>query len=71
MILKELMLILLRIYKKAFSPWLPRACRFHPTCSEYMYQAIEKYGLMKGLLMGIKRIRHCHPWHAGGFDPVP
>ncbi len=46
-------------------------CRFHPTCSEYLKQAIRKYGLIKGLFLGIKRILHCHPFNKGGYDPVP
>ena len=46
-------------------------CRFHPHCSEYAYQAIERHGVIKGIYLGIKRILKCHPWHPGGFDPVP
>ena len=61
----------LYFYHKAVSPYLPAACRFTPTCSEYMAQAILKYGLFKGFFMGILRILRCHPFHAGGFDPVP
>jgi hypothetical protein len=45
-------------------------CRFQPTCSNYMYQAVEKYGSMKGILLGLKRILRCHPWNKGGYDPV-
>ena len=61
----------LRFYKKAISPFLPYACRYTPTCSEYMIEAIEKYGVIKGLLLGIKRIIRCHPWGESGYDPVP
>jgi uncharacterized protein len=61
---------LLRVYKFCVSPWLPSACRFHPTCSEYMREAIERYGAGKGLWMGLRRLAKCHPFHAGGFDPV-
>ncbi|MDQ2901059.1 MAG: membrane protein insertion efficiency factor YidD [Acidobacteriota bacterium] len=50
---------------------LPSACRFHPTCSEYMRQAIVRHGSARGVWMGIKRIGRCHPFHAGGVDPVP
>jgi len=61
---------LLRGYKRFVSPLLPAACRFHPSCSEYCRQAIEKHGLIKGSLMGVKRLARCHPFHPGGFDPV-
>jgi len=69
--MKFLALKLLRFYKRFISPLLPSACRFEPTCSVYMYQAIEKYGVFKGGWMGIKRIARCHPFHPGGYDPVP
>ena len=61
---------LLRGYKRFVSPILPSACRFYPTCSEYMMDAIAKYGAARGVWMGIKRIGRCHPFHAGGYDPV-
>jgi len=48
-----------------------KACRFNPTCSEYTYQAIERYGIMRGLVLGMKRIIRCHPWSKGGRDPIP
>jgi putative membrane protein insertion efficiency factor len=60
----------LRIYKRWLSPVLPSACRFEPTCSVYMMQAIEKYGVRRGLSKGLKRIGRCHPFHEGGLDPV-
>ena len=62
---------MLRFYKRFISPLLPSACRFEPTCSVYMYQAIDKYGVIKGGWMGVKRISRCHPLHPGGYDPVP
>ena len=62
--------MLLRGYKRFVSPVLPSACRFYPTCSEYMMDAIAKYGAARGVWMGIKRIGRCHPFHAGGYDPV-
>jgi putative membrane protein insertion efficiency factor len=63
-------LALLRFYKHAVSPWLPSACRFYPTCSEYMMQAVERYGVARGVWMGAKRLLRCHPLAEGGFDPV-
>jgi putative membrane protein insertion efficiency factor len=66
----QLALILLRIYKRWVSPLLPSACRFYPTCSEYMMEAIEKHGLARGVAMGLRRLLRCHPFHEGGFDPV-
>jgi uncharacterized protein len=69
--MKQLALALLRFYKRFISPALPSACRFEPTCSVYMYQAIEKYGVFKGGWMGVRRISRCHPFHPGGYDPVP
>jgi putative membrane protein insertion efficiency factor len=60
----------LRFYRMCISPLLPSACRFHPTCSVYMLQAVEKYGAWRGVWMGTKRLVKCHPFHAGGVDPV-
>ena len=68
--MKFLVLDLLGIYKAAVSPFLPPACRFEPTCSEYARQAVEKYGAAKGTWMGIKRILRCQPFCEGGHDPV-
>ena len=59
----------IRLYRLVFF-WLPSSCRFEPTCSRYTEQAISKYGLFKGSLMGAKRISRCHPWNPGGYDPV-
>lgn len=69
--MKLLLLALIRIYKYAISPFLGRRCRFFPSCSEYAAEAVEKYGALKGVRLGIKRISRCHPWNPGGFDPVP
>lgn len=63
-------LLLLRFYKKFVSPILPPACRFTPTCSEYTFEAVERYGALKGCFLGIKRIVRCNPFCKGGFDPV-
>lgn len=61
---------LLRVYKVGVSPWLPSACRFYPTCSDYMRECIERYGAARGVWMGLRRLAKCHPFHDGGFDPV-
>ena len=68
--MKYLVLELLGIYKVMVSPFLPPACRFEPTCSEYTRQAVEKYGALKGTWMGVKRILRCQPFCKGGHDPV-
>ncbi len=68
--MKKILLMLIKIYQWG-SKFTPPVCRFTPTCSEYMFQAIEKYGVIKGLWLGIKRICRCHPKNAGGYDPVP
>jgi len=60
----------LGFYKRFLSPLLPSACRFYPTCSEYMIQAVGKHGVWRGVWMGARRLAKCHPFHAGGFDPV-
>jgi putative membrane protein insertion efficiency factor len=58
-------------YKKLVSPLLPPACRFTPTCSEYARAAVLRHGLSRGLLLAVRRLARCHPFHAGGHDPVP
>lgn len=70
-LLDRLMIGAIRFYQLAISPALPPSCRFYPTCSEYTLQAIAKYGALKGLWLGVKRIARCHPFHPGGYDPVP
>jgi hypothetical protein len=69
--MKRLVLFLIRGYKKTLSPALGSHCRYWPTCSDYAFQAVEKYGALKGLGLGLKRLLRCHPFHAGGVDPVP
>lgn len=68
--MRALTLATLRIYKRWISPMLPSACRYYPTCSEYMMEAVERYGVARGVWMGVRRISRCHPFHEGGFDPV-
>lgn len=67
---KRIIVAVLDGYKRYVSPWLPPACRFVPTCSEYCRQAIETKGLMRGGWMGLKRVLRCHPFNPGGYDPV-
>ncbi len=69
--LKKFSLYLIRFYQLAISPFFLPRCRFTPTCSHYAYLAIEKYGVLKGGFLAIKRILKCHPFHKGGFDPLP
>lgn len=62
---------LIRAYQLTLSPWMLTSCRFMPTCSRYTYEAVERYGALRGSWMGVKRILRCHPFHPGGYDPVP
>ncbi|MCX7700869.1 MAG: membrane protein insertion efficiency factor YidD [Gemmataceae bacterium] len=63
------LILLVRGYQRLLRPLLPPSCRFYPSCSEYMIQAVQKYGPWRGALKGIARICRCHPFHPGGFDP--
>jgi len=69
--MKHAAVVMIRFYQNAISPWLPRACRYYPTCSAYAIEAIERHGFFRGVLLAVKRILRCHPFHAGGYDPVP
>lgn len=68
--MQRLILALLAGYRRFISPLLPSACRFHPTCSQYMTQALERHGAARGLWMGLRRLARCHPLNPGGLDPV-
>ncbi|MBI2832014.1 MAG: membrane protein insertion efficiency factor YidD [Chloroflexi bacterium] len=69
--MKELALALIRLYQMTISRVMPPSCRYLPTCSHYTYEAISKYGIFKGIWLGARRIMRCHPFHKGGYDPVP
>lgn len=69
--MKKILMLLIKLYQKAISPLMPPSCRFHPTCSSYGLEAIETHGALKGSWLAIRRISKCHPFHEGGFDPVP
>jgi len=70
-IIKGMLLFIIKAYQFVVSPMLGDRCRFYPSCSDYAYQAIERYGMFKGLCISLKRILRCHPFNPGGFDPVP
>lgn len=69
--MKKVLLAIFRFYQRQISPLFPPRCRYIPTCSEYAVQAVEKYGAWKGGLLALKRFLRCHPFHEGGYDPVP
>lgn len=67
----RVLIALIRGYQYLISPWLGQNCRFTPTCSHYMAEAVARYGALKGVWLGVRRLLRCHPWHPGGHDPVP
>ena len=68
---QHFLIALIRFYQKFISPLFPGCCRYRPTCSQYMIEAIQTHGIVKGLWLGTKRLLRCHPWGGQGFDPVP
>ena len=68
--MRKVVVAALSFYKRFLSPFVPAACRYRPTCSEYMLEAVEKYGIRRGVWMGTRRLLRCHPFRQGGFDPV-
>lgn len=70
-IVKKIFLLPVFFYRACISPLTPPSCRYTPTCSQYMIEAVNKYGVIKGGWLGIKRILRCHPWGGSGYDPVP
>ena len=68
---KKLLLLCIKFYQFFISPFLGKNCRYYPSCSAYAVEAVEKYGSLKGGLLAVKRVLRCHPFHAGGYDPVP
>ena len=69
--MKKILILLIRFYQKFISPMFPAKCRFYPTCSQYTLEAVKEHGAIKGTYLGIKRILKCHPFHEGGYDPIP
>ena len=69
--MKRLLLLLVQFYRSCISPLLPPSCRYYPTCSAYALEAVTRYGAWRGGWMALRRILRCHPFHRGGYDPVP
>lgn len=69
--MRTIVIFIIRLYQMLISPYMAPSCRFTPTCSQYAIEAVQRFGFFKGLRLAIRRITSCHPWHEGGYDPVP
>ena len=69
--MKKIALVVIRFYQYALSVHFPPVCRYYPSCSSYAYDAVNKYGVLRGCFLAVRRIIRCHPFHPGGYDPVP
>lgn len=69
-IVKKIMIASIRFYQIFISPVLGKRCRFYPSCSQYTIEALEKYGILRGCYLAVRRLIRCHPWHPGGYDPL-
>ena len=69
--MRVLLILLVKMYRFLLSPFIGQHCRFHPTCSVYAIEALERYGAIKGSWLALRRLLRCHPWHPGGYDPLP
>ena len=69
--MQSVLIALVRVYRFAVSPFIGPCCRFHPTCSEYAIAALRRFGALRGTWLAARRVARCHPWHPGGYDPVP
>ncbi|MGA2024511.1 MAG: membrane protein insertion efficiency factor YidD [Steroidobacteraceae bacterium] len=69
--MRALLRALIRGYQLLLSPWLRASCRYYPSCSQYAIEALDSHGILHGGILALRRLARCHPWHAGGYDPVP
>ena len=69
--MRKIIIYIIRAYQYVISPYLAPSCRFSPTCSEYAIEAFQQFGFFRGLILSVRRLFSCHPWHCGGHDPVP
>ena len=69
--MKKILIMLIRWYQYLISPYIPSSCRYHPSCSSYAIEAIDRHGVITGTILALRRLGRCHPFHEGGYDPVP